>query len=104
MNIIKKHFLKKEFEIVNSQKNNQSIVLRDEKIINPKEQNIQHSMIRDGNGVTHKLVLAINEKLSVYGVGEVSSYDLNKNGKLIMDLSLYEHELRINNSTRSQSQ
>jgi hypothetical protein len=58
-------------------------------------------MIRDENGITHKLVLAINEKLAVYGVGEVSSYDYNKNGELIMDLSLYEHKPRINSSVDS---
>ncbi len=101
INKIKKGLFKKEFDIVNIQKNKQSIILRDEKIINPKEQDIQHKVIRDENGITHKLVLAINEKLAVYGIGEVSSYDFNKNDELIMDLSLYEHKSRINGSANS---
>ena len=99
MNIFKKlkqRLFNKEFEIINTRRNKQSIVLRDEKVINPIALNDQKVSLNNENGITHKVVLAINEKLAVYGVGEVSSYDFNKKGELVMDLALYENKVRIN--------
>ncbi len=99
MNIIKKikqRFLNKEFKIINYRKKKQSIILRDNKAMNPNELKDDIVQLNGENGITHKVVLAINEKLSVYGVGEVSSYDFNKKGELVMDLALYENKVRIN--------
>ncbi len=99
MNIIQKitkRFLNKEFKIVNQSKKQQSIVLRNEKVINPNKLTDDSIQLDGENGITHKVVLAINEKLSVYGVGEISSYDFNRKGELIMDLSLYDNKIRMN--------
>lgn len=96
INKIKQRFLNKEFKIVNYRKKNQSIILRDEKAINPNELNDDLVQLNGENGITHKVVLAINEKLSVYGVGEVANYDFNEKGELVMDLALYENKMIIN--------
>jgi len=64
--------------------------------MNPNEYNDDLVPENAENSIPHKLVLAINEKLSVYGGGEVSSYDFNKKGELVMDLALYENKVRIN--------
>ncbi|WP_114327275.1 hypothetical protein [Candidatus Colwellia aromaticivorans] len=87
---IKKRFFNKEFKIRKASSTKQSIIIKNDKSLSTNDEKSSFTSLQQEKGLAHELVLAMNEKLSVYGIGEVSSYDYNKQGELVMDLSIYK--------------
>ncbi len=87
---IKNRFFNKEFKIRKASSTKQSIIIKNDKFLSANDENSSLISLKQEKGLAHELVLAMNEKLAVYGIGEVSSYDYNSQGELVMDLSIYK--------------
>ena len=83
--------LSKQISKQNNSSDKQMIVVPlNEKVINPiaGEEVLQQGEYR--STAIHKVILMLNNKLNVFGVGEVTSYELNSKGELVMSLSFYD--------------